>query len=309
MHGHAIEGRLCAEDPAKGFMPSIGRIDLFDAPQVEGLRLETGVETGSEISPFYDSMIAKLITWGPDRETAIERLEMSLEELEILGPKTNAAFLDRLLDHSDVVDGLMDTGLIGRELRRLTLSDPDELKRGIDSAVASLMSTRREMTTLDPWSADDAFQLGPPRRQPVSATVDGEVREFDVAWAGAGMVSVDGGQPVEVGENMFSTLAAGRSYGYAENVRYAVAWPTFDIDQVADGESADTIRAPINGRLAKIFVTEGMAILKGEKIAVVEAMKMEHVLHAARDGTIAKIAAKEGAQVTQGTLIASLAEA
>ena len=308
MHGHAIEGRLCAEDPAKGFMPSVGRIDLFDMPVIEGLRLETGVETGAEISPFYDSMIAKLIGIGPDRQTAIDRLTVGLEELEILGPKTNAAFLDRLLEHSDVVDGLMDTGFIGREIEHLTLVDADELKRGLGDAVAQLMATRRQPAAIDPWSSADAFMLGAPRKQSVATLVDGTPRTFEVAWTEPGAVSVDGMGPHSVGDNIFATLAGGRAYAYAENVRYAVEWPSYDINEIADGASADTIRAPINGRLAKIFVAEGDAIIKGDKVAVVEAMKMEHVLHAARDGTIAKIAAKEGAQVTQGTLIASLAE-
>jgi 3-methylcrotonyl-CoA carboxylase alpha subunit len=309
LNGHAIEGRLCAEDPAKGFLPSIGRIDLFDLPAIDGLRLETGIGTGSEISPFYDSMIAKLIGIGPDRETAIDRLATGLDELEILGPKTNAAFLERLIDHSDVIDGIVDTGFIGRELERLTSIDADELKRGLGDAVAQLMETRRGQVTGDPWSTVDAFQLGPSRRQTVATLVDGSPRRFDVEWTEPGFVYVDGMGPHHVGSNLYSTLAGGRAYAYAENVRYAVEWPTYDIDAVADGGSTDTIRAPINGRLAKIFVAEGDPILKGDKVAVVEAMKMEHVLHAARDGTIARIAAKEGAQVTQGALIAALAEA
>ncbi len=308
MKGHAIEGRLCAEDPAKGFMPSVGRIDLFDMPAIEGLRLETGFETGSEISAFYDSMIAKLIGIGVDRQTAIDNLETGLEELEILGPKTNAAFLGRLLEHSDVVDGIMDTAFIGREIEHLTRVDADELKRGLGDAVAALLAARRTGPTGDPWSTMDAFTLGPPRRQPVATLVDGAPRVFDVEWSEPGFVAVDGMGPHAVGENVFSTMAGGRAYAYAENVRYAVAWPTYDIDAIADGASADTIRAPINGRLAKVFVAEGDSIFKGDKVAVVEAMKMEHVLHSARDGRIAKIALQEGAQVAQGALIASLAE-
>jgi 3-methylcrotonyl-CoA carboxylase alpha subunit len=306
MHGHAIEGRLCAEDPAKGFMPSVGRIDLFDPPDIEGLRLETGVETGAEISPFYDSMIAKLIGIGPDRQTAIDRLTTGLEDLEILGPKTNAAFLDRLLDHSDVVDGLMDTGFIGRQLEHLTSVDKAELERGLGDAVAQLLATRRAGLSNDPWSTADAFQLGPPRKQLVPTLVDGAPRTFSVDWTGPACISVDNSGPHKVGETMFSTLAGGRAYAYAENVRYAVEWPDSDINDIADGSSLDIIRVPINGRLAKIFVAAGDTIIKGDKVAVVEAMKMEHVVHAARDGTIGKIAAQEGAQVTQGTLIATL---
>ncbi len=313
MHGHAIEGRLCAEDPARDFMPSVGRIDLFAANEHEGLRLETGIETGAEISPHYDSMIAKLIGTGPDRQTAIDNLIAGLDELEVLGPKTNAAFLSRLLDHSDVVDALMDTGFIAREIERLTSVDAQELKRGIGAAVVQLLATRRaEQTagaTADPWATADAFQLGPPRRQSVPVLVDGAARSAQIEWTEPEVVMVEGDSAHRLGEDLFSTYAGGRAYAWAENVRYAVAWPTYDIDAIADGSSLDNIRAPINGRLAKIMVAEGQTVAKGDKVAIVEAMKMEHILHAARDGTIAKIAAKEGAQLTQGTLIASLAEA
>ena len=120
---------------------------------------------------------------------------------------------------------------------------------------------------------------------------------------------VEGDSAHRLDEDLFSTYAGDRAYAWAENVRYAVSWPIYDIDSIADGSSLDTIRAPINGRLAKVLVTEGQAVTKGDKVAIVEAMKMEHVLHAARDGTIAKVAAKEGAQLTQGAFIASLVEA
>ncbi len=312
MHGHAIEGRLCAEDPARNFMPSVGRIDLFAATDHKGLRLETGIETGAEISPYYDSMIAKLIGTGPDRETAIDTLITGLEELEVLGPKTNAAFLTRLLDHSDVVDAIMDTGFIAREIERLTSVDGPELKRGIGAAVVQLLATRRAALThdhdADPWASADAFQLGPARRQSIPVLVDGEPRAAQIEWVAPGVVMVEGDSAHRFDEDLFSTYAGERAYAWAENVRYAVAWPSYDIDAIADGSSLDIIRAPINGRLAKILVTEGQAVAKGDKIAIVEAMKMEHILHAARDGTIARIAAKEGTQLTQGTLIASLAE-
>ncbi len=313
MHGHAIEGRLCAEDPARDFMPSVGTIDLFAATEHEGLRLETGIETGAEISPHYDSMIAKLIGTGSDRQTAIDNLITGLEELEVLGPKTNVAFLLRLLDHSDVVDAIMDTGFIAREIERLTCVDGPELKRGIGAAVVQLLAHRRAQfaggSIEDPWESADAFQLGPPRRQSISVLVDGEPKNAAIEWAGEAVVMVEGDSAHRLDEDLFSTYAGDRAYAWAENVRYAVSWPIYDIDSIADGSSLDTIRAPINGRLAKVLVTEGQAVTKGDKVAIVEAMKMEHVLHAARDGTIAKVAAKEGAQLTQGAFIASLVEA
>ncbi len=119
MSGHAIEARLCAEDPAKGFMPSTGPIVVFEKPELEGLRIDAGVEAGSVISPFYDSMIAKLIASAPDRAGAIARLAQALEETAVAGPKTNASFLHALTVHPAFAAGRMDTGLIARELETL----------------------------------------------------------------------------------------------------------------------------------------------------------------------------------------------
>src|SRR6185436_14135813 len=119
MSGHAIEARLNAEDPAKGFLPSIGKIAAFDAPVFEGLRIDAGVEKGSTIPPFYDSMVGKLIASGSDRNQAIARLARALEETVVAGPKTNASFLHALVTYPAFASAEMDTGLIGRELDKL----------------------------------------------------------------------------------------------------------------------------------------------------------------------------------------------
>ena len=119
MSGHAIEARLNAEDPARGFLPSIGPIAAFDTPVIDGLRVDAGVEKGSVIPPFYDSMIGKLIASGSDRDEAIARLARALEETVVAGPKTNAAFLHALITHAAFKSAEMDTGLIGRELDKL----------------------------------------------------------------------------------------------------------------------------------------------------------------------------------------------
>src|SRR5690606_7785034 len=117
--GHAIEARLCAEDAARGFLPAIGRIVAFETPAVDGLRVDAGVEAGSEVSSYYDSMIAKLIGSGPDRATALARLIEALEQTTVAGVKTNAAFLHELLVHPAFRNGEMDTGFIGRDLASL----------------------------------------------------------------------------------------------------------------------------------------------------------------------------------------------
>ena len=148
MSGHAIEARLNAEDPAKRFMPSTGPIVCFEPARGDGLRVDAGVEQGSVISPFYDSMIAKLIAHGADRAQAIARLSQGLENTVIAGPDTNAAFLHALADYPAFRQAEMDTGLIGRDLGKLALAHcrcaSDCSRRGTHAAGQSL--NRRSAT-------------------------------------------------------------------------------------------------------------------------------------------------------------------
>jgi 3-methylcrotonyl-CoA carboxylase alpha subunit len=309
MSGHAIEARLNAEDPAKGFLPSIGRIVAFRTEDLTGLRVDTGVEGGSVIPPFYDSMIAKLIARGTDRAAAIEVLKRALSTAVVAGPKTNAAFLHALITHPAFRRSEMDTGLIGRELAALA-------PQGFDAAAVAhgvrqmLMRRSGEGGLNSPWNALDGFQLGPPRRQQLVVLVDGEAKKIDVRWTG------DGPDVSLLGHAAAGASASGKLDVVADGDRLCVlhgmrqtelAWPTFDAAADEDAGDGSTVRAPIIGRVAKVFVKEGETIAKGDRIAVVEAMKMEHVLHAARDGKVEKLAVKEGQQVAQGALIASLA--
>jgi 3-methylcrotonyl-CoA carboxylase alpha subunit len=311
MSGHAIEARLNAEDPARGFLPSIGRIAVFETPGMEGLRVDTGVQSGSVISPFYDSMIAKLIGSGAGREAAIGVLARALTSAIIAGPKTNASFLHALIAHPDFRRGEMDTGLIGRELA--SLASPGVDTAAVAYGVREMMLARNSGNgdvASSPWSAVDGFQLGPSRRQQLTVLVDGEAAKVDVRWGGNGLdVAVVGhAGPMVSGSSAPRAIADGdRLYVLHDMRQTELAWPTYDAAAGEDDGDGSTIRAPIIGRVAKVFVREGDSIAKGDRIAVVEAMKMEHVLHAARAGRIDKLAVKEGQQVTQGALIASLA--
>ncbi len=318
MSGHAIEARLCAEDPTNGFMPSVGKIVRFDVASNSGLRLETGVEADGEVSPFYDSMIAKLIAPASDRARAIQQLLCALEGAFVAGPQTNIAFLRALLGHAGVRSGDMDTGLIARDLAGLTMDATTSMAtvRGAHALIEerwAAHSSMRRRDWRDPWIACDGFLLGAQRKTGVRFDVDGKAVTVGVRWVDSGcLVSYPADReesgpypppdsPVKV------HLTDNRAFVVLDGRQTVVGWPTYDIDEISDGSSLDTIRAPINGRLAKIMVAEGDVLTKGDKVAVVEAMKMEHVLHVARDGTIGKIAVKEGAQVIQGMLIASLA--
>jgi 3-methylcrotonyl-CoA carboxylase alpha subunit len=288
-------------------------------PDIEGLRVDAGVEQGSVISPFYDSMIAKLIAAGPDRAAAAARLMQALERAVVAGPKTNAAFLHALLASPAFQRAEMDTGLIGRDLARLTARETDP--RAIGFGVMHMLFNAhdaseaarhgRSQEAYSPWGTQDAFQLGAPRRQTVTVMVDGAPAEVDVDWG------PDGPRP-KVRNAAIPARPAPRNvrvvgdgnplYVVCDMHQIELRWPSFDagtLDQNGDGNS---VRAPIIGRVAKVFVRKGDKVAKGDRIAVVEAMKMEHVLHAARDGVIGRLAVKEGDQVTEGALIAALAD-
>ncbi len=316
--GHAIEARLCAEDAARNFMPSIGRIALFDIPASKGVRVDAGIETGSVISSFYDSLIAKIIGTGPDRTTAIDCTLQALEETTVAGVKTNAAFLHALLDHADFRSGTVDTGFIDRDLEALTATQTDAA--AIAAGVARLIDHRAETLAQlarqrsgeihSPWSARDAFQLGPPRSQTITFMVDGAEAKFDLSWNGGKLhVTAVGEAAAPPATGPCTTLADdGRVYVLHDMRHTEIAWPVRDVSAADDDLGGASVRAPINGRVAKVFVSAGETVEKGQQIAVIEAMKMEHVLIAPRLGTIANVSAQEGQQVIEGTVLATLTE-
>jgi 3-methylcrotonyl-CoA carboxylase alpha subunit len=314
MSGHAIEARLNAEDPAKGFLPSTGPIVCFEPAQGEGLRVDAGVERGSVISPFYDSMIAKLIAHGPDRGVAIQRLAHALEGTIVAGPRTNASFLHALVLHPAFRAGDMDTGLIARELSALAPTRFDA--RAIGAGVARMLignAGSAASETGSPWNARDGFQLGSPRVERRIVLVDGAPTQVEVRWTPAGpSVTLPGDHPPSPAEapRTLHIVGDGNPLYVLHDMRQTqLDWPTYDAAGAGEENDGSGVRAPIIGRVAKVFVKQGDTVAKGDRVAVVEAMKMEHMLHAPRAGRIDRLAVKEGDQVTQGALIASLGDA
>ena len=315
--GHAIEARLCAEDAVRGFLPSIGRIVAFETPTADGLRVDAGVRAGSSVSPFYDSMIAKLIAKGPDRAVAIERLKHALEETVVAGVKTNAAFLHGLLSLPAFESGEMDTGLIGRELERLSTKGADAAAIG-HGAVALIKQRQRKLEEQrrgisnevhSPWAALDGFQLGPPRRHSMEIVVEGAKTVVEVSWGEGGPTIGLEGQAAQFSSGRLTAVEDGNRVFVLHNLlQTELSWPIYDSAAADEGDGGGNLRAPINGRVAKVFVEEGAAVDKGQRIVVIEAMKMEHVLVAPRAGTIGRLSAREGQQVTEGTVLAAILE-
>lgn len=283
--GHAMEARLYAEDPARGFLPSIGRLDTFelggDGPDgiAHGLRIDTGVEQGAEISPFYDPMIAKVIAHGATRDDARERLAAALGDSAIWPLKTNAGFLVKALRHPDFAQARLDTGLIGREgAALLPAARPSE--DALADAAAAL--TR--------GGGLAGFRLNAPARATGMFLLDREAVtiRFDPK-EGADRPASD----VLVAEDgqvwRLAPWRAGSSGGA----------------DASDG----AILSPMPGRIIAVAVAAGDAVTKGQKLLTLEAMKMEHSLVAPFDGIVAQLDAAEGGQVSEGALLAKIEKA
>ena len=305
INGHAAEARLYAEDPARGFLPSTGRLAGLELPAGEGVRVDTGVETGSVVSPYYDPMIAKVIAHGNNREQALDRLATALGATMVVGPHANAAFLKALVSHPEFRAGRFDTGFIDRHLADLTRIDPVAEAAATGAAVHALLAPQIRVADdtpwRDPWAAADGFSLGPRRQLDLDISVDGHPRKASVAWHNGPEVTVDGVAASR--ENVRIVPAGGGVVVAGQGVQRHVAlksYDTIDIDHL-DGDGV--VKAPMHGKVLAIFVAQGASVTKGERVAVVEAMKMEHALLAPLDGTVSEVAVAVGAQIAEGAKV------
>jgi 3-methylcrotonyl-CoA carboxylase alpha subunit len=280
--GHAIEARLYAEDPAKGFLPSVGRLDHFDLGE-EG-RIETGVEEGDVISPFYDPMIAKLIGTGGTREDAIRALASILHEAQVWPVRTNAGFLFNALLEPEFGSAQVDTNFIERNLD--SLLPPDEPDEAIWRAAASVAVALSEEDTVS--AAIAGFRLNAPHRHSVALGRRGEFRS----------IRLDDDQPMAAAsgfrdEERVVVFYEGQSYEFQLSAR----------GSVGGAASSGTITAPMPGKVTSVEISQGAKVSNGQRLLTLEAMKMEHGLTAPFDGIVAELNAKEGAQVVEGAVL------
>jgi acetyl-CoA/propionyl-CoA carboxylase biotin carboxyl carrier protein len=321
LSGHAIEARVYAEDPARGFLPTGGRV-LAAHQRAGGVRVDTGVARGSVISSDYDPMLAKVIAHGADRATALRRLDAALADYHLLGVRTNVAFLRALLAHPDVVAGRVDTGLIERELDALTRAEaapaPDDVL--IAAALARQAELEPRSPAVDPFDVPGGWRLGEPawtrwRMVPAGAR-GGEPCEVRVRGRATGAeVALDGRQPVRAaavltGDELAVTVA-GRTLRYVHAVDGEVAWlgrdgSTWAVTEEAlleaaradeDAGVAGPLVSPLPGTVVLVAVSEGEEVRAGATLLVVEAMKMEHPITAPIDGVVTALRVRQGQQV------------
>ncbi|WP_445500477.1 acetyl/propionyl/methylcrotonyl-CoA carboxylase subunit alpha [Microvirga sp. G4-2] len=314
INGHAVEARLYAEDPEKEFLPSTGTLWALDFPEGEGIRIDTGVEAGAEVTPYYDPMIAKVIAHGQTREEALSMLAEALGQTIVAGPKTNVAFLKKLCEAHEFRAGRFDTGFIDRNLDSLGVAPQplDEVAVSFGaSALVSREIDRLRMTEhlrndepSSPWSEPDGFQLLGTRSVGMLVRVDGErveAREiFSSEHPGVSTIAVGESDPW-ADEQVDREVDAPHGIYIFRNGRQTLVQPydPFDVD-LEHMDEGGSVKAPMHGKLVAMFVQPGDTVEKGQRLAIVEAMKMEHVLVAPSDGEVVEIAAEPGAQVAEG---------
>jgi len=288
IHGHAVEVRLYAEDPNTGFLPSIGKLERFTIPS-DTVRVDTGVRENDTVTPFYDPMIAKVIAHADSREAAAMKLADALVHTFVAGVKTNNAFLIRALRHKDFLSGEVDTGFIARHEHDLIphTAVPEDAY-GMAAGTLTRMATPNQH---EPWDALDSFRNSGRAAQSFDFLVDGKRKCVTLPGLplrhNAGVVKLASGD-VAVMEDGETWLV--RPYDPFEAAEAA-------------GSTADRIATPMPGKIIQVLVKPGEAVKKGQPLAVLEAMKMEHTLVAPSDAEVSTVEVQTGDQVPDGTVV------
>ncbi|MFE4370520.1 biotin carboxylase N-terminal domain-containing protein [Streptomyces sp. NPDC056835] len=311
--GHAVEARVCAEDPARGFLPSGGTVLALREPEGEGVRTDSGLSEGAEVGSAYDPMLSKVIAYGPDRATALRKLRAALAGTVTLGVPTNAGFLRRLLAHPSVVAGELDTGLVEREAAGLLAETvPPEVYAAAAAVRQAGLLPPATAGWVDPFSVPDGWRLGGvphPAGHPLRVTghepVTREAPPADRSRVEPGLVTVT----VDGVTHTFHR--AGDWLG-----RDGDSWHVQDFDPVeaalrgaAGAGGVDALTAPMPGTVTVVKVAVGDEVTAGQSLLVVEAMKMEHVISAPHDGTVTELDVTPGATVAMDQVLAVVAPA
>jgi len=320
--GHAIEVRLCTEDPANGFLPQTGTVALWNAPR--SIRVEHALESGQEISPYYDSMVAKLISHGPTREQALRNLYRPLDQCLLLGVPTNQDFLLDVLAHPEFIAGNATTGFIGEHLPHATPVDVDGLTHALACAV--LLQLRGRATApaypaeLRGWCSSAPFE------DKVQLELDGAVQVVAAKASGAGMWAIRCGGDIfdiaidapsgdemvcRVGDQVLSLqyCVDGQRISLRFNGRnHCLRDLTYRAPQAAGNDGGDgMLRAPMNGKIAALPIAAGQLVQAGQTLVVLEAMKMEHAMIAPFAGVLQSVHVSLGEQVAPGKILLELA--
>jgi 3-methylcrotonyl-CoA carboxylase alpha subunit len=314
--GAAIEARIYAEDPQHGFLPSTGRIHVMSLKGEEGwsgVRVDAGFAAGDSVTPYYDPMIAKVIVHGMSRAEALAALLKELDDAVVIGPKTNLAFLRALLRSREFAAGAIDTGFIDTNLGGLGAQPHPPDKRAVHAAARLLLERRDKgraspLSPFDPWRIADSFELIGSRHIGLDVAVDGVPTRVRLV-EGANVDPVADGAGATGGEELTLYETDGGVYAFTGGRQAFVQLIDPFAKAEAGAEEGDAaIRAPMNGRLVALSVEDGERVEAGKRLAVVEAMKMEHALVAPHAGVVRDLTANVGDQVEMGERIMRVEE-
>jgi 3-methylcrotonyl-CoA carboxylase alpha subunit len=285
--GWAMEARLYAENPATGFLPSTGKLDRLRFPH--GIRVDSGVEEGGEVGAFYDPMVAKLIVHGSNRAQAARELAAAARDTQVWPVRTNAAFLAAAASHPDFVAGRIDTGFIARHLADLVGGGKPSAAVQ-QAAAAAMLPAGRD----DPWTGLAGFRANADAFRQIEVEIAGTSYLVDLADDAPARAAV-----VELGFDRVLFLDG-------------EAWP-FGQPRAAHGAGGavgdGAVLSPMPGQVIAVAVEAGAAVTKGQRLVVLEAMKMEMALVAPFDGTVVELKARAGTQVAEGTLLIRIEKA
>jgi acetyl/propionyl-CoA carboxylase alpha subunit len=321
MHGHAIEVRVCAEDPANDFLPAIGRIVRWEAPPLEGVRYDSGVETGTEITIHYDPLLAKVIAHGSDRNEAARRLRRALRRLRLDGLRNNLSFLDELLGDGDFLAAKLDTGFLDRHPNLATAAPSAATLHDhvIAAALWGQAERRRNATVLA--TLPSGWRNNPTQKQHTTFRVGDHEIPLGYRALGNNRFHVDVGSDVDLDVLVVEADADGISLEIGpRRRRYQLVeahgrWFVHSTDgrseieelpRFTEGEAEDVsggCQASMPGRILKVLVAEGAEVAKGDPLVVMEAMKMEHQISAPTAGRVAEVRVAEGDQVNAGDIL------
>ncbi len=334
-NGHAIEARLYAEDPERGFLPQTGTLHRLKFPPAEVARVDTGVRQGDTVTPYYDALVAKLIVWGESREAAVDRLRRALSATAILGVSTNLGFLSRLAADPDFAAGDVETGFIERHAATLLAPRRPAPDLALAAAAVVRLAARRSAAAAfaarsedrySPWASTDGWSPNGALHQTVLFRDGTAERSVTAEARGPGwLLRFDNREAVVVGERQPDGMLAIALDGVRQRVLVlehgseigvfldSDSWRLVETDPLAaragEDAAAGPLTAPMPGRVIRLLVESGGKVRRGDPLVIIEAMKMEHTIAAPADGVVAGIACAVGDLIEEGAALIELAPA
>ena len=329
INGHAIEARICAENPDNNFLPTTGTLHVYDKPVCTAfergtVRIDDGVRQGDTISPFYDSMVAKLIVHGQTREEALARMDEALAQTRIVGLNTNVQFLRYVVRSPSFAEANLDTALIPREEAVLFKQEPVGLSLAAASAIAQTLLAEQASEGTDPFSRRDGWQTHGVTQRPFEFDFKGESAKATLSYGHDGALQLAVGDVS--GPLVFAKSAQGIDIQFAGQRLTTTVYTQGEVDHVFTARGATQITAidllahageshaeggrlsaPMPGKILSFSVKAGDKVTKGQPLAVMEAMKMEHTIAAPADGVVEELLYAPGDQVTEGSELLKIA--